>query len=241
MNEKHKELSQRGLMGGISLRIKIDPHIHSMYSDGSSTIEEIIRSAMEKGLHGIAITDHNTLEGYHKAKARDSDLLKIPGFEVSTDAGHVLVLGLERLPSGIETISYEDLIGWARRLGGSTVLAHPAAVRTRLDRWMACKPDAVEVVNALYPSTLYFVDKGLRIAEELNLPVVAGSDSHIPQTVGDSYTVVEVDSMSPASVIEAFKGGSTACGGSLSSFPIRLRGVLGHIFKMVNNPSSDEV
>jgi len=220
------------MMGVISLKIKIDPHIHSIHSDGSSTIEEIIRSAMEKGLHGIAITDHNTLEGYHKVKVYDGDLLIIPGFEVVTDAGHVLVLGLERLPDGVEAIGYGELIGWARRLGGLTVLAHPAAVRTRLDRWIASKPDAVEVMNALYPSTWYLVDKGLRIAEELDLPGIAGSDSHNPGTVGDSYTVVEVDSISTASVIEAIKGGSASCGGSLSSFPVRLRAVVGHIFKM---------
>ena len=41
----------------------IDLHMHSVYSDGSSTVEEIIDKAVELGLTQIAITDHNTIEG----------------------------------------------------------------------------------------------------------------------------------------------------------------------------------
>lgn len=47
----------------------IDLHIHSTYSDGSSTIEEILEKAEALGLKQIAITDHNVLEGSIKAKS----------------------------------------------------------------------------------------------------------------------------------------------------------------------------
>lgn len=42
--------------------IKADLHIHSIISDGSKTIDEIIAIAVENGLDMIAITDHDTLE-----------------------------------------------------------------------------------------------------------------------------------------------------------------------------------
>ena len=38
-----------------------DLHMHSNYSDGTSTIEEMAKSAIEKGLTTIAITDHMPL------------------------------------------------------------------------------------------------------------------------------------------------------------------------------------
>ena len=41
----------------------IDLHIHSNYSDGSDSIEEIVAQACALKLTQIAITDHNTMEG----------------------------------------------------------------------------------------------------------------------------------------------------------------------------------
>ena len=41
----------------------IDLHIHSVYSDGTCTVEEIINKAKLLGLKQIAITDHNILDG----------------------------------------------------------------------------------------------------------------------------------------------------------------------------------
>lgn len=146
----------------LSLRLKIDLHVHTVYSDGSGTVGEVLETAEEKGLDGLAITDHETLEGYFEARASDCCLLVLPGFEVETDAGHVLVLGLERLPPVVGKMDYEELIRWARGLGGLTVLAHPAAGRFRLKRWMCSKPDVVEVFNASYPAG-YFVRRGLKL------------------------------------------------------------------------------
>jgi len=44
----------------------IDLHCHSFYSgDGVSSLEDMIASARRKGLHGFALTDHNTCDGVH--------------------------------------------------------------------------------------------------------------------------------------------------------------------------------
>ena len=98
------------------LGLRIDLHVHTVYSDGHGTVEKILETAAQKGIDGLAITDHDTLEGYYRAKACGSRLLVLPGFEVETDAGHVLVLGLERLPP--YGLGYEGLVEWARSLGG---------------------------------------------------------------------------------------------------------------------------
>lgn len=80
------------------ISLKIDLHVHAHYSDGLGTPEDILEHAMKKGLDGLAITDHNTLDGYFRAREIDSGLFIVPGFEVTTEAGHILVLGLDELP-----------------------------------------------------------------------------------------------------------------------------------------------
>jgi len=48
---------------------KCDLHIHSLYSDSNESIESIFRTAKEKKLRAIAITDHDTVEGIPEAAA----------------------------------------------------------------------------------------------------------------------------------------------------------------------------
>jgi hypothetical protein len=64
-----------------------DLHIHSTYSDGSQTPEEIVAEAIEKNLTAIAIADHDTVQGVMPAieGARGSDLRVIPAVEISTE------------------------------------------------------------------------------------------------------------------------------------------------------------
>ena len=38
----------------------IDIHMHSTYSDGDKTVEELLKMCEEKRLEYISITDHNT-------------------------------------------------------------------------------------------------------------------------------------------------------------------------------------
>ena len=143
----------------------------------------------------------------------------MPGFEVETDAGHVLVLGLERLPP--YHVSYEDLIELVRSRGGLSVLAHPAAGRIRLGRWMRCRPDAVEVLNASYPFSSFFLKRGAGVAERLGVPGVGGSDAHCAWAVGDAYTTVELDDPDPGEVLGALKAGNVGYAGGISPLSVR--------------------
>lgn len=64
-----------------------DLHTHSIYSDGTSTPEELIALAKQAGLCAIALTDHNTVSGIaHFLKAaKGTDVIAVPGIEVSSD------------------------------------------------------------------------------------------------------------------------------------------------------------
>ncbi len=213
--------------------MKIDVHVHTAYSDGRGTVREILKIAKFKGLDGLAVTDHDCFKGYSEARLYSSGLLVIPGYEVHTDAGHVLVLGLGLLPSETRRIRYEELIEWVRCMGGLTVLAHPAAGIIKLNRWIRCKPDAVEVLNALYPLHGYFIYKGLNVASKLGVPAVGGSDAHYPQNVGDAYTIVESDNPSLDDFMEYFRRGDVYFSGRLSPLSSRLKVGLGYIISMM--------
>src|SRR5436309_16119820 len=81
----------------------IDLHTHSFFSgDGVSSPEDLIRAARAKGLHGIAITDHNTCDaitylldkGLMRMDGMAVDnFLVLPGTEVTTAEGHLLCIG----------------------------------------------------------------------------------------------------------------------------------------------------
>ena len=62
--------------------IRADMHVHSTISDGSYTMEEIVKMAEVRKLDGIVITDHDTLS--HATKLPESDKLMVAaGIEVS--------------------------------------------------------------------------------------------------------------------------------------------------------------
>lgn len=70
-----------------------DLHIHSSYSDGTYSVEKIIRRAGELDLHAISITDHDTVQGIDVACELDgqNSLEVVPGIEFSSICGETSV------------------------------------------------------------------------------------------------------------------------------------------------------
>jgi len=62
-----------------------DLHMHSQISDGTDTIKHLIKKALKRGLQGISITDHDTVEGQRLAQAEAAamGIEYIPGIEIS--------------------------------------------------------------------------------------------------------------------------------------------------------------
>lgn len=68
----------------------VDMHFHSRYSDGLNRVSSIARRARKLGI-GIAITDHNAIDGAVRLDTY-SDILTIPGIELTSREGaHLLV------------------------------------------------------------------------------------------------------------------------------------------------------
>src|SRR5690348_12778083 len=87
-------------LNGTPSQGRADLHIHTTFSDGWPGPVEVVRRARRLGLHVIAITDHDTIEGAlwaaDYAGRLGAGAQVIVGEEVSTRNGHVVGLFLEK-------------------------------------------------------------------------------------------------------------------------------------------------
>jgi hypothetical protein len=134
-------------------------HIHSTYSDGTESVEEIAKIAQDLKLDFLMFTDHNTLqakrdglEGWH------SGVLVIIGYEINdeNDLNHYLAFNLdEELPVDLKPVDYVNEVD-ARQ--GYGIIAHPDEKRTSMKRYPA------------YPWTVWESDKyhGIEIWNQMS-------------------------------------------------------------------------
>ena len=183
--------------------MKIDLHCHSYYSnDGISSPERLIRTALQKGLDGIAITDHNTIAGWKEAieAAKKLDAVLILGEELKTKEGDILGLFLKR---GIKAKTFLGAIKEIKNQGGIAVIPHPfhfiSKFKGNLENYKNLI-DGIEVFNA---RGFFGGDrKAFKFAKKNDLAETAGSDAHYHKCVGDAFTIVE-----KAKNLEDFKKG----------------------------------
>jgi 3',5'-nucleoside bisphosphate phosphatase len=74
-----------------------DMHVHSTFSDGTQSVTQNVQMAVERGLEGIAVTDHDTTAGFQEAQAASeaTGIKIVPGLEFSAeyDGASLHVLG----------------------------------------------------------------------------------------------------------------------------------------------------
>ena len=135
----------------------VNLHIHSAFSDGEVSAEELVAQAKVKGLKYIAISDHNTLNAYLQTDISHEDIV-IPAIEFDCWLGtvflHILGYGIDVNNKVLQALCAKTKRGteadWVRifslnhpkrvikaihEAGGIAVLAHPACCFTfSLDR-----------------------------------------------------------------------------------------------------------
>lgn len=114
-------------------------HLHSKFSDGRKTVDQIAESARRAGLDFIILTDHGSPNRRSlAAQGRRNGLLVLAGTEISSSRGHLVALAFDppprRFPQNAEAAARE-----VRSLGGFTVIAHPFSKT----RWSWGGPDDV--------------------------------------------------------------------------------------------------
>ena len=173
--------------------------------------ERLIKRAIEKELDGLAVTDHNTIDGALEVSdmVRDEqvDLEIIIGEEITTDRGEVLAYFINE---EIEPGPFEEVLPAIRRAGGVSAIPHPfekvrkgfLGVEAVVD-----DVDAIEVLN----SRCLFNKKALDLCLDRKKPMLGGSDAHFYREVGRAWTEY------PAEPRACILDGRTRVGGSLSN------------------------
>ncbi len=175
--------------------LKADLHNHSCFShDALTTPKSFIRTAKQKGLDAIALTDHNTTKGWKAVleEAKKQGFLLILGEEIKVYenkkcAGEMLGLFLQELISPSEPETVLDKI---REQDGIAIIAHPFEWAGRHPfrsvKKFAKRVDAIEVLNSrcLFES---MNQKALEFVKKNSLTGSAGSDSHTPWEIGNAF------------------------------------------------------
>ena len=205
---------------------RADLHIHSTYSDGIPTIEQILKhTELHTNLDVIAITDHNVIDGSLMARdlwASGSYRFDfIVGEEISTNEGHLLALFIEKqIPSHLSIERSIDLI---HDQGGLAIVVHPlhplfrmSCQREVLDRIYAHKDlwlDGIETWNAglcgIFANRL--VTRANRKC--YGWSEVGNSDAHTLNAIGRACTLFQGSTASD--VHTAIQSGLSKPGGKL--------------------------
>lgn len=205
-----------------TLKAHVDLHVHTCYSyDGLIKPEELIFHAKKAGLNGVAITDHDRIDGALKMAKEIEDFLIIPGIEISSLDGHIIGLNLqEPVP---KSLSAEETVDKIHELGGLAVACHPQALlKASLREKIHAKFDAVEVINASAFPFKRSVKKAQEIASTLKISQVAGSDAHYAPEIGSAYTLVNIEAeLDCDEIFKAIKQG--LCQPFGNAIPLMLR------------------
>lgn len=183
-----------------ALKGKADLHVHSTYSDGMMTVQQILDWVEEKtDLDVLAITDHDDVEGGLRARelaARGGYRFEvIAGAEISTRDGHLIALFLERPVRSSRSI--EETVEAVREQGGLCIVPHPMSWLTTsigeraLNRAMAHHTPGISGIEVANPTIAGRVTR-LKVARlnrtRYGLAETGGSDAHFLPAIGSAYT-----------------------------------------------------
>lgn len=203
----------------------VDMHVHTVRgaADSSLSPDQLVEEARRIGLTGVNISEHDRLwEPLQMEEFRQtSGLFVSQGMEVSTDMGHMIVLGLDHYVAGIRRAT--ELRRVLDEVGGFMIVAHPFRhffdpVHFRRDG----RPpfdmtpeeaaermpvfgvvDEIEIANG--GSTLQENQFALEVAQVLGKRGTGGSDCHSTQGIGCFATVFEEELRSQEQILELLR------------------------------------
>jgi PHP domain len=110
-------------------------HVHSSYSDGVGSVNDIAAAARSAGLDFVVLTDHWSNESPERAEdGYYHGVLVLAGLEAATDAGHILGIDLPATGVRFRRRNATEVMRQIRNLGGFAIVAHPDSEREEF-RW----------------------------------------------------------------------------------------------------------
>lgn len=200
-----------------------DCHLHTVFSDGGRTLEQLAALARAAKLDFINSSDHNTNAAHaYLGQYAGDDLLILTGEEVTTRNGHFLALGLDAgtwidWRYRARDDAFDKFARRIRRAGGIVVPAHPYGT-SLASQWKFGygNVDAIEVWNGPWTPddevSLLTWDNlltgAVRRGDGHWLPAMGNSDAHRdPNVVGLPQTVVLADGLDRRSLQAGIRAG----------------------------------
>ena len=201
-----------------------DLHGHTLHSDGSWDVPNLVQYARDYHLDFVTLSDHNTTSGLAQLDSlAGDDLLTIGGMELTTYYGHALALGVREWVEwrvGVNDATMPDLAQRVMDSGGTFIIAHPMSEGdpfcTGCDwayaEMMPGNARCVEVWNSEWDSGrqneeslqlwYHWLNQGYRIV------ATRGSDIHRPidyDNVG--FNVVYAEELSESAILDGIRRG----------------------------------
>jgi hypothetical protein len=211
-----------------------DLHAHSLHSDASWDVPDLVAHARALGHDFQSLTDHNTVSGLpeHESLASD-DFMTMGGLELTTYYGHAVVLGTRQWHEWrLDTdrhYTMPELARMAMESGALFIIAHPmnpgdpecSGCHWEFTDMMPGNARAVEIWNGTWGpcnertvQTLYgWLNEGLRVV------ATGGTDLHGPPAadVRHGTNVIYADDLTEAAIVAAIRKGHSylSCGPEL--------------------------
>ncbi len=201
----------------------IDLHTHTrpLSHDSDLTPDALIEAAKKAGLDGVCLTEHDFFWEHEQAAelGQRHDFLVIPGIEVNTESGHVVVFGLEEFVYGMHRLG--ELVEMVEAAGGAMIAAHPYRRQlpfelTREGDWsealeQASENEAYRYVHAIETLNGRGTERqnafSAAVCERHRLAQAAGSDAHSLVDVGTCATEFEARISGVGDLIAELKSG----------------------------------
>ncbi|MCC6614249.1 MAG: CehA/McbA family metallohydrolase [Anaerolineae bacterium] len=201
-----------------------DLHGHTLHSDGSWDVPDLVVAARAKGLDFATLTDHNTVSGLAQMDSLGSDeLLTMGGMELTTYYGHALALGVREWIDWRVRPGERDMRAIAAEVeakGGLFIIAHPKSkgdpVCTgcdwRYDEMMPGSARCVEIWNKGVWSEQN--EQGLALwyawlNQGYRMVATAGTDVHgqVPANIRIGFNTIYAEALEQRALLDAIRQG----------------------------------
>ncbi len=193
--------------------MKIDLHVHTRERSpcAHASADEMIRAAIDSGLDGLVITDHDRLvpcERLAYFNAKYAPFRVFGGVEVTTRKEHILVLGVGSEKLERTWWTYPKLYTFVTERDGFLAVAHPfrfnrAQIGVDVDRF---PPHALEVYSRNTPRSA--ASRIEEVAARLDVPLLANSDAHHASDIGAYYNELHEEPADVRGLVALLKAGA---------------------------------